>query len=218
MKGYSAFSKAPALLEPHHQIVQCHIQDTHQGGVLPLRRKAVSVFYSPSRLGKALLEPHHQIVQCHIQDTRQGGGVTPLQRSSQCILQPPLTEQSTAGTSPLDCLVSYPGHSLGGVLPLRREAVSVFYSPRRLGKALLEPHHQIVQCHIRTLVGGGLTPLQKSSQCILQPPQLTGQAILGIMCERIRTVEQNYQCQIAILVTSSLFPGKRLIVNRIICV
>ena len=30
--------------------------------------------------------------------------------------------------SPSDCLVSYPGHSLGGVLPLCREAVGVFYS------------------------------------------------------------------------------------------
>ena len=40
---------------------------------------------------------------------------------------------STAGTSPSDCLVSYPGHSLGGVLPLCREAVGVFYSPSRLG-------------------------------------------------------------------------------------
>ena len=25
MKGYSAFPKAPVILEPHHQIVQCHI-------------------------------------------------------------------------------------------------------------------------------------------------------------------------------------------------
>ena len=32
MKGYSAFPKAPALLEPHHQIVSCHIQDTRWGG------------------------------------------------------------------------------------------------------------------------------------------------------------------------------------------
>ena len=30
--------------------------------------------------------------------------------------------------------MSYPGHSLGGVLPLCRGAVSVFYSPSRLGK------------------------------------------------------------------------------------
>ena len=51
MKGYSAFPKAPALLEPHHQIVLCYIQDTRLGGgVLPLCRGAVSVFYSPSRL------------------------------------------------------------------------------------------------------------------------------------------------------------------------
>ena len=35
-------------------------------------------------------------------------------------------------TSPSDCLVSYPGRSLGGVLPLCRVAVGVFYS--RLGK------------------------------------------------------------------------------------
>ena len=37
---------------------------------------------------------------------------------------------SITGTSPSECLVSYPGHSLGGgVLPLCRDAVSVFYSP-----------------------------------------------------------------------------------------
>ena len=40
---------------------------------------------------------------------------------------------STAGTSSSDCLVSYAGHSSGGVLPLCRGAVSVFYSPSRLG-------------------------------------------------------------------------------------
>ena len=28
MKGYSVFSKGPALLEPRYQIVYCHIQDT----------------------------------------------------------------------------------------------------------------------------------------------------------------------------------------------
>ena len=31
--------------------------------------------------------------------------------------------------------MSYPGHSLGGVLPLCREAVDVFYNPNRLGKS-----------------------------------------------------------------------------------
>ena len=29
MKGYSAFLKAPALLEPYYQFVKCHIRDTH---------------------------------------------------------------------------------------------------------------------------------------------------------------------------------------------
>ena len=41
---------------------------------------------------------------------------------------------SNAGTSPSNCLVSYPAHSLSGVLSLCREVVSVFYSPSRLGK------------------------------------------------------------------------------------
>ena len=38
------------------------------------------------------------------------------------------------GTSPSDCLVSYPGHLLGGrVLPLLRGVISVFYSHSQLG-------------------------------------------------------------------------------------
>ena len=40
-------------LEPHHQIVLHHIQDTNWGRVLPLSRDAVGVFYSSSQLGKA---------------------------------------------------------------------------------------------------------------------------------------------------------------------
>ena len=38
------------------------------------------------------------------------------------------------GTSPSDCLVSYPGHLLGEVLLLYKGVVSVFYSLSRLGK------------------------------------------------------------------------------------
>ena len=39
MKGYPAFSKAPTLLEPHHQLTLCHIQDTRSGMEgLPLYR------------------------------------------------------------------------------------------------------------------------------------------------------------------------------------
>ena len=40
---------------------------------------------------------------------------------------------SIAGTSPSDCLVSYLGHLLGGVLLLCWEAVGVFYHPNWLG-------------------------------------------------------------------------------------
>ena len=43
---------------------------------------------------------------------------------------------SKAGASPSDGLMSYPGHSLGGVLSLCRDAVNVFYSPSRLFKNL----------------------------------------------------------------------------------
>ena len=39
MKGYSTFPKVPALLEPHHQIVYCHIQDTRCGGSYPSAEK-----------------------------------------------------------------------------------------------------------------------------------------------------------------------------------
>ena len=51
--------------------------------------------------------------------------------------------QSTCitGTSPSDCLVSYPGHSFGWVgrlLPLCRCAVGVFYSPSQLGNCWKE--------------------------------------------------------------------------------
>ena len=50
MKEYSAFPKAPVLLETHHQIVQCHNQDTRLG-VPPLSKEAVGAFYRPSQLG-----------------------------------------------------------------------------------------------------------------------------------------------------------------------
>ena len=43
-KGYSTFPKAPASLEPHHQIVLCHIQNTHRGGgFTPLQRCSQSI-------------------------------------------------------------------------------------------------------------------------------------------------------------------------------
>ena len=41
------------------------------------------------------------------------------------------------GTSPSDCLVSYRGHSLVGVLPLCKGTIGVFYSPSQLGNVFL---------------------------------------------------------------------------------
>ena len=51
---------------------------------------------------------------------------------------------SITGTSPSDCLVSYPGHSLWEGVTLSREAVGVFYSPSRVGKLILSVSKTIV--------------------------------------------------------------------------
>ena len=93
IKGYSGFPKALALLEPHHQIVWCHIQDNHCGGrglttlqrscrcmlhprlhpldyrtlvvaVLPLCRDILGVFYRHfSRMGNDLMGLSRQILE-----------------------------------------------------------------------------------------------------------------------------------------------------------
>ena len=45
-----------------------------------------------------------------------------------------IPQSSRTGTSPLDGLVSYPGHLLEGrVIPLDRHTVNIFYSPSLLG-------------------------------------------------------------------------------------
>ena len=60
MKGYSAFPKAPVLLEPRHQIIKCHVHDT-RWGILPLCTGAVGVSYSPSRQGQIILERKNSV-------------------------------------------------------------------------------------------------------------------------------------------------------------
>ena len=40
MKGYVAFHNAPALLDPYHQIVLCHNQDTRWGNFTPLQKSS----------------------------------------------------------------------------------------------------------------------------------------------------------------------------------
>ena len=175
IKGYSAFSNDPALLEPCHQIIQCHIEDTCWGGsyssaevrsvysVVPvdwinrtlveslLCRDAVSVFCRPIWLGTRTLFRR----------------LLPLFRDAVSVF----------------CCPSPLGHFIlvrVRVLLLCRDAVSVFYSLNRFGLRTLVGGGVLLLCRdavsvfcrlslfgLRTLVGGGLTPLQKCSQCIL---------------------------------------------------
>ena len=88
------------------QLQPTGLQDTSWGGViLPLFRDALGVFYSCNRLCYRTLD--------------WGGNLTPLQRCSRCILQlQPTVLQDTWW---------------GGILPLFRDAVGVFYSCNRLG-------------------------------------------------------------------------------------
>ena len=77
---------------------------------------------------------------CSIQPTDKtlSGATTPgksepRRDKDEGVLRIPLCSSIT-GTSPSDCFMLYPGHSLGeGVLPLCRDSVSGFYSPSRLG-------------------------------------------------------------------------------------
>ena len=43
-----------------------------------------------------------------------------------------LQSSSITGTSASDCLMLYPGYSMGGVLPLCRDSVDIFYSHSQL--------------------------------------------------------------------------------------
>ena len=54
MKDYSTFPKTPALLDSHHQIVACYIQDTCCWEGVPIWRGAVGVFDSPYQLSHSL--------------------------------------------------------------------------------------------------------------------------------------------------------------------
>ena len=99
------------------------------GKVLLLRRDAVGVFYSPSRLGFSFGESYisaemQSVYSTALADwTTRWGSLTPLQRCSRCILPPQPT-----------------GLLVGGVLLLCRDAVGVFYSLSRLGYSLGESY------------------------------------------------------------------------------
>ena len=54
VKRYSSFPKAPALLEPHHQIFSAISRPLICVWVFPLSREAVGLFYSPISEGKCV--------------------------------------------------------------------------------------------------------------------------------------------------------------------
>ena len=69
-KRYSAFPKAPALLEPPYQIVLCNISGhSLWGGVLTLCRDAIGVFYSLSYWANKLFRFMFSKTECCILST-----------------------------------------------------------------------------------------------------------------------------------------------------
>ena len=95
-------------------------------------------------------------------DRTLSGAITPAQGGpgsdgNEGVLRNPQSS-SIIGTSPLDCLVSYPGHLLGEVLPLCRVAFDVFYISNWLGKSLNGSANYVV-FHIPQGLRTGASPL-----------------------------------------------------------
>ena len=133
------------------------------GGVLPLCRDAVSVFCNPSRLG--------------YRSTRWGS-LTPLQRCSQCILQPKptgLPEHSLGESYPLQrcsqCILQpkptgLPGHLLGESYPF----------------AEMQSVYSATQAHWATgALVGGVLPLCRDAVVVFCNPSRLGTRKRGYM-------------------------------------
>ena len=164
------------------------------GGSNPLFREAVGIFYRPSPPG----HPGHSLGGSYPSAEKQSGystdavdqairdthsrSLTPPQRSSRDILQ-------TQSTRP-------PGTLIRGVLPLRREAVGIFYRRSRPG----HPGHSFEESYpsaekqsgystdavdqaIRDTHSRSLTPPQRSSRDILQTQSTrpSGTLIRGVL-------------------------------------
>ena len=59
MKGYSAFLKAPASLEPRHQIVYCHIQGSYHSAEAQSVYSTVPVDWARRNMEQILLTYGH---------------------------------------------------------------------------------------------------------------------------------------------------------------
>ena len=127
MKEYSTYTKSPVLLESHHQIIECHIQDT--------RLASFTLLQGSSR---CILLFHPTASRC--------GRLIPLQRCSRCILQLQPTCPSLARSYPsaerrliysivpAGCVLVWQGLtplqrcSMCILHPCARDAVDVFFS------------------------------------------------------------------------------------------
>ena len=124
MKGYSGIPKVPVLLKPHHQMVECYIQDTRWGNViLHFCRDAVGIFCRSSRLVL------HSLMS-YIQDTSWGNFI-PLQRCSRYNLQ----SQPTG----LRWFTVVSRILVGRILSLSRDAVGI----------IVQSQLTVLRCHLQ---------------------------------------------------------------------
>ena len=66
MNGHFALTKAQALLEPHHQIVLCHIQDIRWRGLTPMKNCIWCILQpQPTGLDWSVLERIFDQVSTH---------------------------------------------------------------------------------------------------------------------------------------------------------
>ena len=163
MKEYSRIPSNPEM-EPHHQMVLCHIQDSRWKMQLVYFHSSIWLFYQvlPHRvrfdLGvmtmkgysifpKALeLEPYHQMQFSLISRTVVGIGVALLQRCSRCFF------------------IHHSDFSIRYYLTGSELTWEYSSFPKALE---LEPYHQMQFSLIsRTVVGIGVALLQRCSRCI----------------------------------------------------
>ena len=168
MKGYSAFPKAPALLEPHHQLAATpHKTPTvwppapitktiqvrwtrHAGHCWRSRDKLIRdvLLWTPTHGRAKAGRPARTYIQQLCEDTECCPEDLPRAMNDGGEWRERVRDiRATSATW------WWPVHMLfffwwGGVLPLCREAVGVFYRPSQLGKELKEKGGKRKQANI----------------------------------------------------------------------
>ena len=128
MKGCSAFPKAPTLLQPqptgqHTILFSVSIVSMSKTVLFQAIQFSTSMQFISIWAG--VVAPDRVLSM-----GQSGHGIDGIDG---VLLLP----QRSSITQTSDCLVSYPGHSLTGVLLLCRDAFCIFYSPSRVAKRTL---------------------------------------------------------------------------------